>query len=92
MRPRLNTAATSAPTLAAPSSQTPGSDSGFDSDSFARATATSARADVLLKFAPGTNIADVDDITDIVAHLKSTLASMTDSGTRARSRSCMTRG
>ena len=33
-------------------------------------TAAAGRAEVLLKFAPGTNIADVDDITDIVTHLK----------------------
>ena len=31
-----------------------------------------ARAEVLLRFAPGTNIADIDDITDMVLHLKST--------------------
>jgi hypothetical protein len=36
------------------------------------ATTASARAEVLLRFAPGTNIADVDDITDIVTHLKNT--------------------
>jgi hypothetical protein len=36
------------------------------------ATTASARAEVLLRFAPGTNIADVDDITDMVSHLKNT--------------------
>jgi hypothetical protein len=34
------------------------------------ATVASTRAEVHLRFAPGTNIADVDDITDIVTHLK----------------------
>ena len=36
------------------------------------ATTSPTRAEVVLHFAPGTNIADVDDIYDIVTHLKST--------------------
>lgn len=36
------------------------------------ATANPTRAEVLLKFAPGTNIADVDDVYDMLTHLKST--------------------
>lgn len=66
--PGSTPAATPAPTLAAPSSQAPAATAAASP----AATATSARVDVLLKFAPGTNIADVDDITDIVAHLKNT--------------------
>lgn len=31
-----------------------------------------ARAEVLLRWAPGTNISDIDDITDLMTHLKST--------------------
>lgn len=36
------------------------------------ATQDPGRADVLLKFAPGTNIADIDDVYDMITHLKNT--------------------
>jgi hypothetical protein len=35
------------------------------------ATANPTRAEIHLQFAPGTNIADVDDVYDILTHLKS---------------------
>ena len=64
---------TPAPATAAQSSQSPATTAPASTASpTPAATPTSARADVLLHFAPGTNIADVDDITDIVTHLKST--------------------
>lgn len=64
---------TGAPATAAQSSQSPATIAPASTASATpAATPTSARADILLRFAPGTNIADVDDITDIVTHLKST--------------------
>ena len=64
---------TPAPTVAAQVSQTPAATSpAAPTAPPPTATAASGRADVLLTFAPGTNIADVDDITDIVSHLKAT--------------------
>ena len=62
-----------APTPAAQSSQTPAA-TALTSTTAPTPTATAApeRAEVLLRFAPGTNIADIDDITDMVLHLKST--------------------
>jgi len=62
-----------ASTPAAQSSQTPATTAQASTiASSPAATSAPGRADVLLRFAPGTNIADVDDITDIVTHLKST--------------------
>jgi len=59
-------------TPAAQSSQTPVATAPASTTAPPAATTASARADVLLRFAPGTNIADVDDITDMVSHLKNT--------------------
>lgn len=59
-----------APTPAAQSSQTPVASAPASTTAPPAATTASARAEVLLRFAPGTNIADVDDITDMVSHLK----------------------
>jgi hypothetical protein len=62
-----------APTPAAQSSGTPAATGRASTTAPAPAATPSAtRAEVLLRFAPGTNIADVDDITDMVTHLKST--------------------
>ena len=51
---------------------TPASTSAATSAPSPTSAPNAARAEVLLRFAPGTNIADVDDITDMVLHLKST--------------------
>lgn len=74
--PAAAPSATPAPTAVAQSSQTPAatappSTSTPPPASSPTSAPNAARAEVLLRFAPGTNIADVDDITDIVAHLKS---------------------
>jgi len=62
-----------APTPAAQSSQTPLATAPASTTApTPTATSAPARAEVLLRFAPGTNIADIDDITDMVLHLKST--------------------
>lgn len=58
-----------APTLAA-QTQTPATTAPA-ATSAPPATANPTRAEVLLKFAPGTNIADVDDVYDMLTHLKS---------------------
>lgn len=59
-----------APTLAA-QPQTPATTAATTSAPSPSATANPTRAEVLLKFAPGTNIADVDDVYDMLTHLKS---------------------
>jgi len=60
-------------TPAAQSSQTPATTAPASTSAPSPTSApNAARSEVLLRFAPGTNIADVDDITDIVTHLKST--------------------
>ena len=65
--------ATPAPTPAAQGSQTPAATTPASTAAPSpSATAASTRAEILLRFAPGTNIADIDDITDMVTHLKST--------------------
>jgi len=62
-----------APTPAAQSSGTPAATAPASTTApTPTATSAPARAEVLLRFAPGTNIADIDDITDMVLHLKST--------------------
>jgi len=67
--PSAAPSATPAPTLAV-QTQTPATTAPASSPSPA-ATANPTRAEVLLKFAPGTNIADVDDVYDMLTHLKS---------------------
>lgn len=66
---------TPAPTAAAQSSQTPAATPASTSPSTSAPSPTSApnaaRAEVLLRFAPGANISDIDDITDLMTHLKS---------------------
>ena len=65
--------ATPAPPPAAQGSQTPAATAPASTAAPSpSATAASTRAEILLRFAPGTNIADIDDITDMVTHLKST--------------------
>jgi len=62
---------TTAPTSAAQASQTPAATARPSTAApTPTATATAARAEILLRFAPGTNISDIDDITDIISHLK----------------------
>jgi hypothetical protein len=64
---------TTAPTPAAQASQTPAPTAPTSTVApTPTATLASTRAEVLLRFAPGTNIADIDDITDMVTHLKAT--------------------
>lgn len=65
-------APTVTPTLvqssAAPATTAPASTSAPS----AIATSNPTRAEVFLRFAPGTNISDVDDIYDMLTHLKNT--------------------
>lgn len=71
--PAAAPSSTPAPMPAAQSFQTPAATAPASTTApTPTATSAPARAEVLLRFAPGTNIADVDDITDMVAHLKST--------------------
>jgi hypothetical protein len=61
-----------APTPAAQSSGTPVATAPASTTAPPAATPSPVRAEVLLRFAPGTNISDIDDVYDMITHLKNT--------------------
>lgn len=63
-------APTSAPTQTAPGTAAPTTAAPRTSPPVA--TQNPGRADVVLRWAPGTNISDIDDVYDMISHLKNT--------------------